>query len=140
MWRGLATTPTVFEVAEDIDTPANVSRADTVTQANSVAELIRMLLALRTLRLAYDLLPNPDNFEAWHTHSGCVTETLESLRCSVAEDGAIASQAACDATERVREMAESTVKTTRRVDGATLDLVQLGEDLQQMTRQFRNVD
>ena len=74
-----------FDVAEGIgtDAPANVSRADAVTQANSVAELIRMLLALRTLEFAYDLQPGPENFEAWRTYTGGVTETLESLRRSV---------------------------------------------------------
>jgi methyl-accepting chemotaxis protein len=71
-----------FDAAEglDIDAGATISRADAISQANSVAELMRMLLGLRTLEFAYDLAPSADNFEAWRTYSAALTETLDSLR------------------------------------------------------------
>lgn len=77
-----------FDAAEGLDSDAGtgISSEDAISQANSVAELMRMLLGLRTLEFAYDLSPSADNFDAWRTYSAGLTETLDSLHRRV--DGA----------------------------------------------------
>jgi len=68
-----------FDAAMGLDDSAGLNVAEAVRQANDVAELIRMLLTLRTLEFAHDLIPSAANYDAWHTYSAGVTAALESL-------------------------------------------------------------
>jgi len=79
-----------FDAAEGLDNDneatTGLGRTEAISQANSVAELMRMLLGVRTLEFAYDLTPSQENVDAWRTASAALTATLDSLHQRV--DGA----------------------------------------------------
>jgi methyl-accepting chemotaxis protein len=75
-----------FDAAKGLDGSSGLSMDDAVSGANDVAELIRMLLSLRTLEFAHDLVPNAENYDAWTTYNAGLTATLDSQMRQV--DGA----------------------------------------------------
>ncbi|MBT8766710.1 HAMP domain-containing methyl-accepting chemotaxis protein [Metapseudomonas boanensis] len=75
-----------FDAAKGLDESSGLNADEAVNRANDVAELMRMLLTLRTLEFAHDLVPSVDNFDAWNTFDAGVTATLDSLMRQV--DGA----------------------------------------------------
>nr|WP_175650599.1 methyl-accepting chemotaxis protein [Pseudomonas sp. Marseille-P9899] len=68
-----------FDAAKGLDEQAAISAAEALDRANDVAELVRMLLTLRTLEFTWDLQPSAEHYDAWHTFNAGITENLESL-------------------------------------------------------------
>ncbi|WP_418323320.1 methyl-accepting chemotaxis protein [Pseudomonas citronellolis] len=64
---------------------------------------------------------------------------ISQIAAATEQQSVVAAQVS-DSALRVQEMAQSSVEHTRQIDSATQDLARLGDDLQQLTRQFRNVD
>lgn len=88
-----------FDAAKGLDDEAGISTAEAVNRANDVAELVRMLLVLRTLEFTWDLQPGAEHYDAWHTFNAGITENLESLTRQVEGAHRTALQAALSALQ-----------------------------------------